>query len=193
LEAAARAQFYTHVMETGVDKILITGDIAEAKDACELLAEFSKHTNKFIYFVLGNHDYYFGSVKNSLSGGQRFNEKLTEALAAFPNILLLDEPTNHLDRKNRNSLMRMLRSFEGTLVIVTHDIELLRHAIDTIWHIDQGRVHVFTGSYDDYRHELALQHRAIEQELSLLSLTLPLRHPLLWAWSVRGVPKCGIR
>lgn len=106
---------------------------------------------------------------DSLSGGQRFNEKLTQALAAFPNILLLDEPTNHLDRKNRNSLMRMLRSFEGTLVIVTHDIELLRHAIDIIWHIDQGRVRVFTGSYDDYRHELAIQHRAIEQELSLLS------------------------
>ena len=106
---------------------------------------------------------------DSLSGGQRFNEKLTEALAAFPNILLLDEPTNHLDRKNRNSLMRMLRSFEGTLVIVTHDVELLRHAIDTIWHIDQGRVRVFTGSYDDYRHELAIQYRAIEQKLTLLS------------------------
>jgi ATPase subunit of ABC transporter with duplicated ATPase domains len=105
---------------------------------------------------------------DSLSGGQRFNEKLTEALAAFPNMLLLDEPTNHLDRKNRNSLMRMLRSFEGTLVIVTHDVELLCHAIDTIWHIDRGRVRVFTGSYDDYRHELALQHRAIEHELSLL-------------------------
>jgi predicted phosphohydrolase len=64
LEAAARAQFYTHIMETGADKILITGDIGEAKDVCELLTEFSRHTNKLIYFVLGNHDYYFGSVKN---------------------------------------------------------------------------------------------------------------------------------
>lgn len=106
---------------------------------------------------------------NALSGGQRFNEQLTQALAAAPNILLLDEPTNHLDQKNRNSLMRMLRSFEGTLVVVTHDVALLRHAIDTIWHIDQGRVRVFTGAYDDYRHELAIQYRAIGQELSLLS------------------------
>jgi ATPase subunit of ABC transporter with duplicated ATPase domains len=106
---------------------------------------------------------------DSLSGGQRFNEQLTQALAAFPNMLLLDEPTNHLDRKNRNSLLRMLQSFEGTLMVVTHDVELIRHSIDIIWHIDQGRVRVFTGSYDDYRHELAIQYRSIEQELSALS------------------------
>ena len=106
---------------------------------------------------------------DALSGGQRFNEKLTEALASFPNILLLDEPTNHLDRKNRHSLMRLLRSFEGTLVVVTHDVGLLRHAIDTIWHIDQGAVRVFSGSYDNYQQELAIQKRSIEQQLLLLS------------------------
>lgn len=106
---------------------------------------------------------------DSFSGGQRFNEKLTQALSCSPNILLLDEPTNHLDRKNRNSLIRMLQSFDGTLVVVTHDVELLRHTVDTIWHIDQGRVRVFEGSYDDYRHELAIQYQSIEQELSQLS------------------------
>ena len=51
-------------MGAGSDKILITGDIAEAKDVCELLTEFSQHVNSSIYFVLGNHDYYFGSVIN---------------------------------------------------------------------------------------------------------------------------------
>ena len=64
LKPAARVQFYNRVAETGVDKILITGDIAEAKDVCEILDEFSQHVNKPIYFVLGNHDYYFGSVIN---------------------------------------------------------------------------------------------------------------------------------
>ena len=103
------------------------------------------------------------------SGGQRFNEKLTQALACSPNLLLLDEPTNHLDRKNRNALIRMLRSFSGTLVVVTHDVELLRHSVDTIWHLDQGMIRVFSGSYDDYRHELAIQYQSIEQEFSQLS------------------------
>lgn len=106
---------------------------------------------------------------DALSGGQRLNEKLTQALAVFPNILLLDEPTNHLDQKNRQSLMRMLRSFKGTLIVVTHDVELLRHAVDTLWPIAQGKIRSFTGSYDDYRHELTIQYGAIEQALSSLS------------------------
>lgn len=105
----------------------------------------------------------------SLSGGQRFNKQLTEALACFPSILLLDEPTNHLDRKNRQSLIRMLRSFEGTLIVVTHDVELLSQSVDTIWHIDQNRINVFKGSYEDYQRERAIQYHAIEQALSQLS------------------------
>lgn len=105
---------------------------------------------------------------DSLSGGQRFNAKLTQALATMPNLLLLDEPTNHLDRKNRTSLLRMLQFFEGSMVVVTHDVEVLRHT-DTLWHIDQGTVRVFSGSYDDYRCELAIQHQSIEQALSSLA------------------------
>lgn len=64
LKAAARVQFYKRVAGTYADKILITGDIAEAIDVCEILDEFSRHVNMPIYFVLGNHDYYFGSVTN---------------------------------------------------------------------------------------------------------------------------------
>lgn len=64
LKPAARVQFYERIAEGDPDKILITGDIAEAKDVCEILDEFSKHVNTPIYFVLGNHDYYFGSVIN---------------------------------------------------------------------------------------------------------------------------------
>ena len=76
---------------------------------------------------------------DSLSGGQRFNRALTQALSNDPNVLLLDEPTNHLDYGNRKSLMRMLNSYSGTLVIASHDLQLLRNCIDIIWHIDNGR------------------------------------------------------
>ncbi len=105
----------------------------------------------------------------NLSGGQRFHEKLTQALAFFPNLLLLDEPTNHLDRRNRQSLIRMLQSFNGTLVIVTHDVELLQQTANIIWHIDQEKVHVFKGPYEDYQQERAIQYHMIEQKLSTLS------------------------
>ncbi len=106
---------------------------------------------------------------DSLSGGQRLNAAVTQALSLKPNILLLDEPTNHLDRHNRKSLMRMLQSYSGTLIVVSHDTELLRHCIDTLWHIDNGKIHVFSGNYDDYIRENRLKRASIEGELELLS------------------------
>jgi len=104
----------------------------------------------------------------SLSGGQRFNKALTHALRCDPNILLLDEPTNHLDLSNRKSLMRMLCSYSGTLLIVSHDVELLRNCVNIIWHIDNGRIHIFSGSYDDYIREIHSKRSSIEKELAKL-------------------------
>ncbi|WP_058535746.1 ATP-binding cassette domain-containing protein [Legionella saoudiensis] len=107
-------------------------------------------------------------VFDSLSGGQCFNKLLTQALAHAPELLLLDEPTNHLDSYNRRSLMRMLSNFSGTLIMVTHDIELLQNTVDTIWHIAQNQIHVFSGCYDDYMREQAIQRTALENEISHL-------------------------
>ncbi len=105
---------------------------------------------------------------DSLSGGQRLNAAVTKALSLDPNVLLLDEPTNHLDRHNRKSLMRMLQSYPGTLIVVSHDTELLRHCIDTLWHIHDGKIHVFQGAYDDYIRELRSHRSSIEQEITRL-------------------------
>lgn len=106
----------------------------------------------------------------NLSGGERLNKATTKALSLDPNILLLDEPTNHLDSKNRKSLMRMLSNYQGTMIVVSHDRELLRNCIDTIWHIDNGKVHVFSGDYDDYINEIKLKRSSIESEISFLSM-----------------------
>jgi ATPase subunit of ABC transporter with duplicated ATPase domains len=105
-----------------------------------------------------------------LSGGQRLNKALTEMLSSCPNFLLLDEPTNHLDSRNRRSLMHLLKSYQGTLVIVSHDLEMLSSMIATIWHIENERVSVFCGHYYDYQRELVQKKTAIEQELNRLSL-----------------------
>lgn len=104
-----------------------------------------------------------------LSGGQRLNKAVTEALSLDPNVLLLDEPTNHLDSRNKKSLMRMLQNYPGTLIMVSHDKELLRQCTDTLWHIDNGKVHIFSGNYDDYMREIKLKRASIEGELELLS------------------------
>lgn len=100
------------------------------------------------------------------SGGQRFNKSLNEALSLSPSVLILDEPTNHLDRSNRRSLMRMIKSFEGTVIAASHDKELLRNCFDIFWHIDNGTIHHFSGRYDDYLHELGVERNRIMGKLS---------------------------
>jgi ATPase subunit of ABC transporter with duplicated ATPase domains len=113
-----------------------------------------------------------------ISGGQRFNKALSKALRINPDLLLLDEPTNHLDSRNRKSLMRMLQEYSGTLIIVSHDRALLRTCIDTFWHIEPscpvghqkaiGRIHVFSGNYDDYIREIQVQRGALENKVKAL-------------------------
>lgn len=105
---------------------------------------------------------------DSLSGGQRFNKLLTQTLTSEPNLLLLDEPTNHLDQENRRSLMKMLCDFSGTLIIVTHDTELLNNTTNTIWHINHQKVNVFSGNYTDYMRKLHIHRTAVEHELARL-------------------------
>jgi len=105
---------------------------------------------------------------SNLSGGQRLNAALTQALSCDPDILLLDEPTNHLDLANRRSLMRLLQKFSGTLIVVSHDVELLRTCVGTFWHIQDGTIAIFSGSYDAWRQELDDRRASIEHELGML-------------------------
>ncbi|MDR1907867.1 MAG: ATP-binding cassette domain-containing protein [Holosporales bacterium] len=105
---------------------------------------------------------------NNCSGGERFNKALSTALGSDPDALLLDEPTNHLDRDNKNGLMRMLRAYNGTLIIVTHDKDILRHIVDVLWHIDNGKITIFKGKYDDYQRERQTQHRALSDQIASL-------------------------
>ena len=56
--------------------------------------------------------------------------------------------------------MQMLKRYQGTLIVVSHDTELLRNCIDTLWHIDNNKVHEFNGSYDDYMREIKQKRAA---------------------------------
>ncbi len=106
---------------------------------------------------------------NDLSGGERFNKALSQELAKQPDLLLLDEPTNHLDRKNRTSLIRMLQRYTGAVIAATHDEEFIRACADTIWHINQGKISVFTGDYDSYLAESAIKTQSILDEVNQLN------------------------
>ncbi|MBA2307468.1 ABC-F family ATP-binding cassette domain-containing protein [Candidatus Dependentiae bacterium] len=107
--------------------------------------------------------------KSTLSGGQQFNKALTQALALDPTLLLLDEPTNHLDTSNRRSLIRMLQSYTGTLIVASHDTSLVRATVSSLWHIDNGRILQFSGSYDNYERQRETQRTSLERNLSQLT------------------------
>lgn len=92
----------------------------------------------------------FDKVAN-YSGGEK--ARLALALVAWqkPNLLLLDEPTNHLDLEMREALTQALASFEGTVILVSHDRHLLRATVDEFWKVADNRVEPFDGDLEDYR------------------------------------------
>ena len=88
---------------------------------------------------------------STFSGGEK--ARLALALIAWskPNLLLMDEPTNHLDLDMRQALTVALQSFEGAIVLVSHDQHLVENTVDQLLLIEDGRVTPFTGDIEDYR------------------------------------------
>jgi ATP-binding cassette, subfamily F, member 3 len=85
------------------------------------------------------------------SGGEKARLTLALLVARRPNLLLLDEPTNHLDIEMRQALTVALQSFEGGLVVVSHDRHLIKSVADTLWLVADGRLQEFSGDLDDYQ------------------------------------------
>ena len=84
------------------------------------------------------------------SGGEKARLVLALLVWQRPNLLLLDEPTNHLDLEMRHALTMALQTFEGAMIIVSHDRHLLRLSCSDYYLVDKGQVTSFDGDLDDY-------------------------------------------
>lgn len=86
-----------------------------------------------------------------LSGGEK--ARLLFSLIGFhrPHLLVLDEPANHLDIDSRAELIRSLNTYEGAVVVISHDRNLLEAVVDRLWLVDAGKVEPYEGSLEDYR------------------------------------------
>ncbi|MGD0047637.1 MAG: ABC-F family ATP-binding cassette domain-containing protein [Bryobacteraceae bacterium] len=85
-----------------------------------------------------------------LSGGERNRYALARMLMMPSNFLLLDEPTNHLDMRAKDVLLTALQEFSGTLVFVSHDRYFIDKLATRIFEVEDGRITVFPGNYEDY-------------------------------------------
>ena len=101
----------------------------------------------------------------ALSGGETARLLFCRLMLQKPNVLVLDEPTNHLDLESINALNISLQRYEGTVLLVTHDHDVIDEVATRIWHFHEGKIEDFKGPYEDFQKMLqrAAAQRAVTQ------------------------------
>jgi ATPase subunit of ABC transporter with duplicated ATPase domains len=87
---------------------------------------------------------------SALSGGECARLIFCKLMLQKPNFLVLDEPTNNLDLESINAINIALQKYEGTVLLVTHDEDVLDEVATRIWHFKGGKIEDFKGPYSEY-------------------------------------------
>jgi ATPase subunit of ABC transporter with duplicated ATPase domains len=88
---------------------------------------------------------------DALSGGEQARLAFCKLILTKPNILILDEPTSHLDLEAINALNIALQRYEGTVLLVTHDHDLIDEVATRLWHFQDGAIEDFHGPYEEWK------------------------------------------
>jgi len=92
---------------------------------------------------------------DSYSGGWKMRVALASLLFSEPDLLLLDEPSNHLDLEATLWLENFLKNYPAMMVVISHERDLLNNVVDTILHLEQGKVTMYSGGYDSFEQQRA--------------------------------------
>lgn len=87
---------------------------------------------------------------DSFSGGWKMRVALAALLFSAPDVLLLDEPSNHLDLEATLWLENFLKGYPGTLIVISHERDLLNNVVDSILHLQGGKLTLYAGNYDSF-------------------------------------------
>lgn len=94
-----------------------------------------------------------------MSGGEKARLLFALMSRDAPHLLVLDEPTNHLDVDSRQALVESLNTFDGAVILITHDPHLVELVADRLWLVADGRCRPFDGDLDDYRSLIGRRRR----------------------------------
>lgn len=108
------------------------------------------------------------------SGGEKARLALALIVYQRPDLLLLDEPTNHLDLNMRDAISFALQSYEGAVILVSHDKHMLNSVIDEMVYIDRGQIHPFDGDLDEYQSFIKQQLKQAEAEEAAENNVVPI-------------------
>jgi ATP-binding cassette subfamily F protein 3 len=98
---------------------------------------------------------------DSFSGGWKMRVALASLLFSAPDVMLLDEPSNHLDLEATLWLENFLKAYPGTLIVISHERDLLNNVVDNILHLQGGKLTLYPGNYDSFEKQRA--ERLIQQ------------------------------
>ena len=117
-----------------------------------------------------------GLELEKLSGGELKLVQIIRQMLRRPGLLIMDEPDVFLDFENLNGLRDLINAYKGTLLVVTHSRYLLAHCFDRIWHLENGDLQEFAGSYTEYSYarlqkkiDLKLAAVADEEEIQRIT------------------------
>ena len=100
---------------------------------------------------------------SSYSGGWRMRVALAAVLFTEPDLLLLDEPTNYLDLEGTLWLMDYLARYPHTVLVISHDRDLLNQSVDQILHLDQAKLTLYKGGYDNFEKQRSEQQAILQK------------------------------
>ncbi len=129
------------------------GDVHERLLAIDAYSAPSRAAR--ILIGLGFDEEMQGQPLDSFSGGWKMRVALAALLFSAPDLLLLDEPSNHLDLEATLWLENFLRAYPGTLIVISHERDLLNNVVDTIVHLQGGKLSVYSGNYDAFEKQRA--------------------------------------
>jgi ATP-binding cassette subfamily F protein 3 len=149
-------------LEPGPDRDRVVAEYGRLQDSFSSLGGYSlEHEAKRILGGLGFSTEDFDRFTDTFSGGWLMRIALAKLLLANPDLLMLDEPTNHLDLESVVWLERFLRSYEGAVILISHDRDLINSLASKVVELRDRQLYAYTGDYQSFveQRELELEQQ----------------------------------